>query len=72
MTKGKNVVVTDESESGLNRRFRDQRTGHEMTRGQFADAIERDQYPDYHVQKLPDGRRIPRSNPNGSDKDNLG
>ena len=71
MAKGR-VTVTDESDSGLNRRFRDSTTGNEMTRGQFADGIARGDYPTYHVQRLPDGRRIPRSNPNGKQGDNLG
>lgn len=71
MAKGR-VTVIDESNSGMNRRFRDNWTGAEMTRGQFADEIQRGNYGDYNVQKLPDGRRIPRSNPNGSQVDNLG
>jgi len=72
MSNGRKVVVTDESPSGLNRRFVDTSTGGSMTRGQFATEIQRGNYPEYHVRTLGDGRRIPASNPNGSDKDNLG
>ncbi len=72
MGKGRRVRVTDESATGLNRRFLDTSSGKPMTRGQFADAIQRGKYPDYHIQNLPDGRRIPRSNPNGRENDNLG
>lgn len=71
MGKGRNVIVTDESRSGLNRRFRDNASKTSMTRGQFADRIERGEYPDYHVRRV-EGRRIPASNPNGRDRDNLG
>ncbi|MCR8547190.1 DUF3892 domain-containing protein [Salipiger sp. P9] len=67
----KRITVTRESESGLNTHFNVPGQG-EITRGRLADQIERGQHPDYHVQKLPDGRRIPRSNPNGSENDNLG
>jgi len=72
MSNGRKVVVTDESPSGLNRRFLDTNTGDSMTRGQFASAIQRGDFPDYHVRVLDDGRRIPASNPNRSENDNLG
>ncbi len=72
MSKGRKVVVTDESATGLNRRFRDTLTGDSMTRGQFATQIEQGKYPEYHVRVFEDGRRIPASNPNGKESDNLG
>lgn len=67
----KRITVSRESETGLNTHF-DVRGRGEMTRGQLATEIERGLHEGYHVQKLPDGRRIPRSNPNGSENDNLG
>ena len=71
MGKGRNVRVISEKPSGLNTRFIDQSTGREMTRGQFADSIESGNYPDYHVRRV--GRlRVPASNPNGRNGDNLG
>ena len=71
MSKGRPVKVTQETSTGLNRRFHDMSNGCDMTRGEFADRIERGDYPDYHVRRV-NGRRIPASNPNGSERDNLG
>lgn len=65
------ITVTRETDSGLNTHFEVLGQG-EVTRGRLADQIERGLHPDYHIQKLPDGRRIPRSNPNGRTSDNLG
>ncbi|PYZ96761.1 hypothetical protein CR205_13815 [Alteribacter lacisalsi] len=56
------VTVVEEKDSGLNKRFKDTKTGKTMTRGEFADAIEKGEYEDYHVMKS-EGKRIPRSNP---------
>lgn len=67
----KKITVTRETESGLNTHFHVPGKG-QMTRGQLADRIEQGLEPGYHVQHLPDGRRIPRSNPNGQESDNLG
>lgn len=67
----KNISVTRESSSGLNTHFNVPGRG-EITRGRLADEIERGLHEGYHVQKLPDGRRIPRSNPDRSDDNNLG
>ena len=67
----KKITVTRETETGLNTHFRVPGSG-EMPRGRLATEIEQGKHPGYHVQKLPDGRRIPRSNPNGREDDNLG
>ena len=67
----KNVRVTSESATGLNRRFYDPDTRQQMTRGQFATEIERGLHPDYDVMRR-DGLRIPRSNPDRSSNNNLG
>ena len=66
------LEVIEESPTGLNTRFKDTRTGERLTRGQVADRIERNAYPDYHNMRDKDGRRIPRSNPNDRTDDNLG
>ncbi|WP_073196172.1 DUF3892 domain-containing protein [Caloranaerobacter azorensis] len=68
MSKKPRLKVIDESKTGLNRKFLDTKTGKILTRGQVADNI--DDYPDYHIMKK-DGKRIIRSNPNKSKKDNL-
>ncbi|SHH54837.1 hypothetical protein SAMN02745135_01163 [Caloranaerobacter azorensis DSM 13643] len=68
LSKKPRLKVIDESKTGLNRKFLDTKTGKILTRGQVADNI--DDYPDYHIMKK-DGKRIIRSNPNKSKKDNL-
>jgi hypothetical protein len=65
------LEVTSESPTGLNKRFLDTQTGKELTRGQLADAIERGEYPGYHVMVDLENRRIPRSNPDRSKANNL-
>ena len=67
----RNITVTRETESGLNTHFNVPGQG-EVTRGRLADQIQRGQHEGYHVVRQPDGRRIPRSNPNGRESDNLG
>ncbi|MEH7122095.1 hypothetical protein V7127_02500 [Bacillus sp. JJ1773] len=66
----KKVKVVHESDSGLNQKFLDPSTKKEMTRKQFADAIEKGQYPGYHVMRM-NNKRIPRSNPDRSKNNNL-
>lgn len=67
----KRVTVTKESDSGLNLKFQDKKTGDEMTRAAFVKKIEQGSYDDYHVRKV-NGVKTPASNPNGSERDNLG
>lgn len=71
MAKRPRVSVTRESESGRNERFRDNRTGEEMTRAGFVREIERGKYPDYHVRRVRDVK-TPASDPDGSADNNLG
>jgi len=66
----KRVTVTRESETGRNERFRDNRTGDEMTRSQFVRAIERGDYERYHVREI-NGVKTPVSNPDSSTNNNL-
>lgn len=65
------IKVTRESDSGRNQRFLDPNKGEEMTRPQFVKEIEKGNYPDYHVRDVR-GLKTPCSNPNRSDRDNLG
>ena len=64
------VKVTKESDSGRNQRFRDTRTGQEMTRAQFVKQIENDQYPKYHIRKI-NKIKTPVSNPDNTTNNNL-
>ncbi|HPL15909.1 MAG TPA: hypothetical protein PL180_04375 [Spirochaetota bacterium] len=69
------VKVTKQSSTGLNLRFLDTKKHKTMSRGEFADAIERGVYPDYHVKHIKIGdveMRIPASNPDKSENNNLG
>jgi len=65
------LEVTKESESGRNQRFRDTKTGEEMSRAETVRKIKQGDYKDYHVRKI-GGVLTPASNPNRSEKDNLG
>lgn len=72
---GKNVKVTKEKGTGLNTEFFDPSKNKTMTRGQFANAIERGEYPDYHIKHVKNGSesmRIPASNPDKKTNNNLG
>ena len=64
------ITVTRETDTGLNTHFLVPGQG-KITRERLADQIERGLHPGYHIQNLPDGRRIPRSNPNSRTSDNL-
>lgn len=64
------IKVTQESDSGRNQRFRDTRTGQEMTRAQFVKEIESGQYDKYHVRKI-NGVKTPVSNPDETTNNNL-
>lgn len=66
------VEVIKESNTGRNERFRDTRTGQEMTRNQFVKAIDRGTYGnDYYHRKI-NGVETPVSKPDGNPKNNLG
>ena len=65
------VRVTQEDDSGRNKRFKDTRTGREMTRAQFIGRIEQGEYDAYHVRNV-GGVKTPASNPDGKKGNNLG
>lgn len=67
----KSVKVTQESASGRNTRFKDSKSGADMTRAQFVKAIRAGDFPDYHVRKI-NGVPTPASNPDRSESNNLG
>lgn len=67
----KRVTVTAESGSGRNLRFHDNRSGADMTRAAFVREIRRGTYEGYHVREI-NGVNTPVSNPNRSERDNLG
>lgn len=65
------VEVIKESDTGRNERFRDTRTGKEMTRSQFIKAIDRGDYgKDYYHRKI-NGIDTPVSKPDGNSRNNL-
>jgi hypothetical protein len=66
----KAVRVTQETDSGRNQRFHDNRTGHNMTRPEFVRQIREGNYPDYHV-RIINGVPTPVSNPDRSENNNL-
>jgi hypothetical protein len=69
MSKSK-ITVTSESESGRNTRFDVPGQG-EITRQALVRQIRDGQHEGYHVRVI-NGLATPVSNPNGSDRDNLG
>ena len=66
----KRITVTEESDSGRNTRFHDNRTGADLTRAQFVREIERGNYDRYHVREI-NGVKTPVSNPDKSTNNNL-
>ena len=69
--KGPKIVVTQQSETGRNTQFKNTQTGEEKTRAQIVKDIESGNLPGYHVRKI-DGVKTPVSNPDNSEKNNLG
>ena len=67
----KSVRVTDESESGRNLQFHDNKTGENMNRAQFVREIEQGKFPDYYVKEM-NGLKTPVSKPDKSESNNLG
>jgi hypothetical protein len=67
----KRVRVTRETSTGRNRKFRDNRTGKNMTRTEFVKQIKQGNYSGYHVRNI-NGVPTPVSNPDKSVNNNLG
>jgi hypothetical protein len=66
----KRVTVTQESDSGRNQRFHDNRTDNDMSRQEFVQQIRQGNYPNYHVRTI-NGVATPVSNPDNSENNNL-
>lgn len=66
----KRVTVTQESDTGRNQKFHDNKTGDDMTRTQFVKKIETGEYEKYHVRKV-NGIKTPVSNPDSKTNNNL-
>ena len=70
MPRRKNITVVGEKPTGLNTHFHVPGQG-TVTRGELANQVERGDHPDYHVRRVC-GQRIVASNPDGSERNNLG
>lgn len=68
---GKRVTVTNETDTGRNTRFRDNRTGETLSRPELVSRIENGRYPNYHVREV-NGVKTSVSNSDGSASNNLG
>jgi len=66
----KRLKVIKETESGLNQKFEDTKTGEVLNRGEVNKRIKQGIYPNYHVAKI-NGHNVPRSNPDQSKNNNL-
>ncbi|ACK68225.1 conserved hypothetical protein [Rippkaea orientalis PCC 8801] len=67
----KRISVTSENTKGGNEKFHDNYTGEDMTRKEFVGKIKNGEYANYHIRKI-NGRETPVSNPDKSEKNNLG
>lgn len=71
MAKKPRVSVIQESITGRNKKFVDNRTGKEMTRATFAKEIDKGNYSDYYTMEQ-GGLKTPVSKPDGDEGNNLG
>ena len=67
----KNVRSITQNSTGRNITFKDISSGTKMTRSQFVTKIENNKYSDYHVRTI-NGIKTPCSNPDKSERNNLG
>lgn len=65
------LIVTQQSETGRNTRFKNTSTSEEKSRAQTVKDIEQGKLPGYHVRDI-NGVKTPVSNPDNSEKNNLG
>lgn len=72
MPKIPKVTVIKESDTGRNERFRDTRTGKEVTRNQFIKAIDKGVYGNDYYHREINGVETPVSKPDGNSRNNLG
>lgn len=67
----KNVRSITQNSTGRNITFKDVSLGTKMTRSQFVAKIENNKYSDYHIRTI-NGIKTPCSNPDKSERNNLG
>ncbi len=67
----KRIKVVAKDETGRNERFRDTRTGWEMSRAQFVRRIKSGEYEEYHIRRI-NKIDTPVSNPDKRRRNNLG
>lgn len=67
----KRISVTSQNSTGRNMTFHDNYTGTNMTRSQFVNQIQNGNYSNYHVRNI-NGVATPVSNPDSSNRNNLG
>ncbi|MCK5050212.1 MAG: hypothetical protein KAS53_00635 [Candidatus Cloacimonetes bacterium] len=67
----KRVSVTEETETGRNKKFHDNFNKRDMTDKQFVKEIKNGNYENYHIRKI-NGIETPVSNPDKSKNNNLG
>ena len=67
----KRIRVTDQSDTARNERFRDTRTGWEMSRAEFVRRIKAGEYEGYHIRRI-NNVDTPVSNPDKKKQNNLG
>ncbi len=71
MAARKRIRVVLAGETGRNERFRDTRTGWEMSRAEFVRRIKAGEYEDYHIRRI-NKVDTPVSNPDKRRRNNLG
>lgn len=67
----KNVRSITQNSTGRNINFKDVSSGAKMTKSQFVSKIENNKYSDYHIRTI-NGIKTPCSNPDKSERNNLG
>ena len=67
----KNIRSITQNSTGRNITFKDISSGTKMTRSQFVTKIENNKYSDYHIRTI-NGIKTPCSNPDKSERNNLG
>lgn len=67
----KNVRSITQNSTGRNINYKDVSSGAKMTRSQFVSKIENNKYSDYHIRTI-NGIKTPCSNPDKSERNNLG
>lgn len=67
----KRISVITESDSGRNSRFKDNKTGQQMSRRQLVSKISQGSYAGYHIRKI-NNLATPVSDPDNRKGNNLG